>query len=174
MLAERGEKRPPNDAMTTMNRFWFLVKTEWTGLAVETVASCTPWARGCSSRAVGALSSSPSLDDLWSVSVKGLSLDSFLEGGFPQTLAKESSLLRLPLGRVEVALPRGLGSVSFITTQLLVHLERATNVFAGKYTGRHHDLHFASPIAERASHPIAQRRVADGTKWRFVEENANC
>src|SRR5277367_6177905 len=174
MLAERGEKKPPNDAMTTMNRFWFLVKTEWIGPAVETVASCTPWAGGCSSRAVGALSRSPSSDDLWSVSVKGLSLGSFLEGGFPQTLAKESSLLRLPLGRVEVARSGGLGSVSFITTQLLVHLERATNAFAGKYTGRHHDLHFASPIAERASHPIAQRRVADGTKWRFVKESANC
>jgi hypothetical protein len=80
----------------------------------------------------------------------------------------------VPLGRVEAALPGGLGSVSFITTQLLVHLERETNVFAGKCTGRHHDLHFASPIAERASHPIAQRRVADRANWRFVEETANC
>jgi hypothetical protein len=171
MLAETGEKKPPNDAMTTMNRFWFLVKTEWTGPAVETVASCAPWAGGCSSQAVGALSRSSSSGNLWSVSVKGLSLGSFLEGDFPQTLA---TLLRLPLNRVEVPLPGGLGSVSFITTQLLVHLERATNVFAGKYTGRHHDLYFASPIAERASHPIAQRRFADGTKWRFVEESANC
>jgi hypothetical protein len=152
MFAETGEKKPPHEAMKTMNRFWFFVKTEWTGPAVETVARPCPWAEGSPSWAVWALSRSPSLDDLWPVSFKALSLGSFLEWRSSEMLGTETSLLRLPLGGLEVALSEGLASVSFITTQLLVHLERTADVFAGPSTGRHHDLRSASRL--RSEHRI--------------------
>lgn len=35
MLEETALKKPPHDAMKTMKRFWFFVKTEWSGAAEE-------------------------------------------------------------------------------------------------------------------------------------------
>jgi hypothetical protein len=142
MFAEIGEKKPPNDAMQTMNRFWFLVKTEWTGPAVETVARLSPWGGDSPSWAVCARSRSPSLGKLWSVS---------------ETRVTERRLLRLPLRGLEVALSAGLASVSFMTTQLLAHLEGATDVCAGPYPVRRHRLHLASRL--RSEHRIYCRAV---------------
>jgi hypothetical protein len=124
MFAEIGEKKPPNDAMQTMNRFWFLVKTEWTGPAVETVARLSRWGGDSPSWAVCARSRSPSLGKLWSVS---------------ETRVAERPLLRL-------------ASVPFMTTQLLAHLEGATDVCAGPYPVRRHRLHLASRL--RSEHRI--------------------
>jgi hypothetical protein len=35
MLPDTGEKKPAHAAMKTMNLFWFLVKTEWIGVATD-------------------------------------------------------------------------------------------------------------------------------------------
>ena len=55
MFADTGEKKPAQDAITTIKRFWFRVKTEWTGPDVDTVCKLA-WSRPCcSSWAVMAL-----------------------------------------------------------------------------------------------------------------------
>src|SRR4051794_33444781 len=87
-----------------------------------------------------------SSNDHRSVWPTALSPDSVLEGAFSDKLATERSFLRLPLGRLGVALSEGLVSIAFITTQLLVHFQSARYIFAGTYRSRHRGLQLASRL----------------------------